>query len=238
MKRIAFVAAGFLAGAVLALQVPSVAQTDGGTTTPTERTVTANGTATVRTKPDQATLSLGVQTDATTAQEALSQNAQKMNAVFDALKQMGIGDADLATSELGLDPVWSNDGRTVTGYQARNTVMVTLHDLSKVGPTIDAAVKAGANLAGGISFGLSDDNAGVNQALAQAVQNARAKADTMAAAADATVGEVVTIAESSAPGPLPYMAERAVYAAADTATPVNPGTVETQVSVTVVWSLG
>jgi uncharacterized protein YggE len=238
MKRIALVVAGLLAGAVLALQVPSIAQTDGDSTAP-DRTITVTGSATIRTKPDQATVSLGVQTQADTAQGALTQNAEKMNAVLDALKAMGFGDSALATTDLGLDPMWSNDGRTVVGFQAHNQVSVTIRDLSKVGPAIDAAVHAGANLAGGIQFGLSDENAGVDDALAQAVEDARAKADVMAGAASASVGEVVTITETATPGPMPYYAGReAVAYAVDAATPINPGPVETQVSVTVTWALG
>ena len=85
----------------------------------------------------------------------------------------------------------------ITGYQADNQVNVTLHDISTVGDVIDDAVKAGANLSNGITFQLSDENQGVNQALDDAVADARAKAETLAGAGDAQLGQVVSIQESS-----------------------------------------
>jgi uncharacterized protein len=240
MKRIGLVLAGVLVGALIALQAPSLAQSGGtpGTTGTQQRTITVNGTASINAKPDEADVSLGVHTQAAKAQDAMDQNAAKMNQVIDALKKMEIGDADLATTDVSLNPMWNNDGSSIVGYQAENSVTATIHDMGQVGKAIDAAVGAGANLAGGITFKLSDANQGLNQALAKAVQNARAKADAMAAAADTTVGQVVTIAETSSPGPLPY-AERVAYGAAAQAapTPVNPPTIETQATVTVTWSL-
>ena len=206
MKRIPFVIAGFLAGAVLALQVPSVAQSPASGDGAATRSITVTGIATVRAKPDEAVVSLGVHTEAEKAQEAMEQNAAKMNQVFAALEDLGIGDADLATSYISLNPMWTSDGREVTGFQADNTVDVTIHEMGKVGKVIDAAVDAGANIANGITFRLSDANAGVNEALAKAVENARTKADAMAEAADATVGEVLTIAEAPCPGRCPTTA--------------------------------
>ena len=241
MKRIGLVLAGVLVGAVVALQVPSLAQNGGtstGTTDTQQRTITVTGTASINAKPDEADVSLGVHTQAGSAQDAMDQNAAKMNRVLDALKKMGIGDADLATTDVSLNPMWSNDGSSIVGYQAENTIDATIHDMGQVGKAIDGAVGAGANLAGGITFKLSDANQGLNQALAKAVQNARMKADAMSAAAGATIGQVVTIAETSTPGPLPY-ADRVAFGAAAAAapTPVNPPTIQTQATVTVTWSL-
>jgi uncharacterized protein YggE len=234
MKRFALVVAGFLAGAVIALQVPSAAQPSGSPTDTTQRTITVSGTASIHAQPDEAVVSLGVQTQASTAQAAMQQNATKMSAVFGAMRNLGIGGADLATTNVSLDPVYSNDGSTVIGFQAMNQIEVTIHDMGAVGKVIDAAVAAGANLAGGITFQLSDQNQGVNDALAKAVQNARSKADAMAAAADATVGQVVTIDEGHAPTPMGYAVPQA---AEGVATPVNPPTIQTQVQVTVTWAL-
>jgi uncharacterized protein YggE len=235
MKRLALVVAGFLAGVVLALQVPSTAQPTGTVSDPAQRTITVSGTASVHARPDEAVVSLGVRTQAATAQAAMQQNAAKMTAVFDAMHKLGIGGADLATTNVSLDPVYDNRGSSVIGFQAMNQIEVTVHDMGKVGGVIDAAVAAGANLAGGITFQLSDQNKGVNDALAKAVQNARAKADAMAVAADATVGQVVTIQEGSQPSPVRYALPQAAEGAATT--PVNPPTIETSVQVTVTWAL-
>ena len=237
MKRVAFAVAGFLAGAVLALQVPSVAQDAGGDGA-TERLITVTGTAKITADPDEAVVSLGVRTQAERAQEAMDQNSAKMQAVIDALHDLGFTDDDLATSMIELYPRYDNSGQTITGYDASNQIEVTIHDLRLVGRVLDTGVDNGANVAGGIRFRVSDENAGLDDALASAVEDAKVKAETMAGAADANVGEVVTIVENGGGGgPEPYYAERVAYAAADMAVPVEAPTIETEVSVTVTWAL-
>jgi uncharacterized protein YggE len=236
VKRVAFVVAGFLAGAIIALQVPSSAQSP-GTDQPQQRTITVTGSAQLSVAPDEAVVSLGVRTQAQGAQDALDQNNAKMQRVLDALRTLGLGDADLATSNIDLSPRYDNNGQTIVGYDASNTVEATVHDLSKVGRVIDSGVAAGANIAGGISFRTSDSNKGVANALANAVTDAKTKADAMAAAADAAVGNVLTINEQGPNQPQPYFAERVAYAAADSSVPVETPTIEREVTVTVTWQL-
>jgi uncharacterized protein YggE len=197
--------------------------------------VTVSGTATIRSAPDEAVVSLGVQTQAPTAQEALQQNANKMSDVMKALLGAGLGQSDIATSSLDLYPNYDSNGTVVVSYSAQNQVNVTIHDMNKVGAIIDTAVGAGANLSSGITFQLSDQNQGVEKALQAAVENARGKAETLAAAGGASLGSVVSITETGAPTPPPIYYEKAM--AAQATTPVSPPTLETQVSVTVVWSL-
>jgi uncharacterized protein YggE len=235
MRRIGWIMTGTLAGFVLALQLPSAAQ-DASTPTTSERTITVTGTATITSQPDEALVTLGVHTQAATAQAALNENASKMQKVLDALHNAGLGDGDLATTNVSLYPMYGADGQDVTGYQADDQIQATIRDLSKVGNVIDAAVSAGANMASGVTFQLSEQNQGQGQALARAIDSASAKADAMAVAAGATVGEVVTIDEATAATPVPYP----MYAGAEDAaasTPIEPPTVQTQVSVTVTWAL-
>jgi uncharacterized protein YggE len=121
------------------------------------------------------------------------------------------------------------------GFTAENQVTAIVHDLDRVGAIIDRGVDAGANVASGITFRVSDDNAAGDQALAEAVADARRKAELLAAAADAELGAVMSISELSSAGQPPIVyAEGAVR---DAATPVLPPTLESQVSVNVVWAL-
>ncbi len=120
-----------------------------------------------------------------------------MSALIAALTDKGIAKDDIATSYVSIYPTYGNNGMDITGYQAENQVDVTVRDISKVGEVIDDSVKAGANLSNGITFQLSDQNQGVDQALADAVENARSKAETLAGAGDAQLGEVVSIQEGS-----------------------------------------
>ena len=241
MKRIGYMVAGVVLGAMVALQVPSLAQDTGSSdTTPTQRTVAVVGTATIKAAPDEAVISLGVQTQAATAQGAINQNAERMTAVLQALVGQGIVKDDIATSYVSLYPTYGNSGMDITGYQAQNQIDVTVRDMEKVGAVIDASVDAGANLSNGISFRLSDQNHGVNEALNAAVADARSKAETLATAGGAQLGQVVTITEMSSPSSVPPIYyERGLLAGADTAesTPIQPPTLETQVSVSVTWEL-
>jgi hypothetical protein len=239
MKRIGYVAAGIVLGGLVALQLPSVAQDSGAEPSSTDRrTVTVSGTATIRSAPDQALVSLGVQTQANTAQGALQDNADRMTKVLAALVALGITEDDLATSNVSLWPVYGNSGTDITGYQASNQVDVTVHDVSKAGEVIDAGVDAGANLTNGISFTMSQDNPALDRALADAVRDARGKAEIMANAGDASLGQVVTLVESSAPvyPPIYYGRDMAV-AEGGAPTPIEAPTLESQVSVMVTWEL-
>jgi uncharacterized protein YggE len=229
--------AGLILGVVVALMLPTVAQEspspDGSST---DRTVTTTGTAIVRSSPDEALVTLGVRTDAATAEKAMDDNAQKMSDVIDALKAAGLDERDLATASINLYPQWDTSGTSVVGFTAENQLTATVHDLDRVGAIIDRGVAAGANIASGITFQISDANAAADQALDDAVANARHKAELLAGAADAQLGAVVSITELSSTVEPPV-----VYAAADSAggaaTPVLPPTLESQVSVSVVWSL-
>ena len=160
--------------------------------------------------------------------------------VLQAVADQGVSKDDIATSSVNLYPTYGQSGMDITGYQASNQVDVTLRDMSQVGPVIDAAVGAGANFTNGVTFRLSDENQGVNQALTAAVADARSKAETLAAAGDAQLGQVVTIQETSAPvGPPIYYDRMAMAGVAEASapTPIEPPTLETQVSIMVVWSL-
>ncbi len=235
--KVSWGAAGLMLGLVAALAIPSFAQQSpppsSGSST---RTVTVSGSATITSSPDEAVITLGVQTQAPTAQGALQQNASRMSAVMKAILGDGVKQADVTTVGVNLYPNYDSGGSVVVSYTAQNQVNVTVRDLSKVGTIIDDAVGAGANLSSGIQFQLSDQNQGVEKALSDAVADAKAKAEALASAGGATLGQVVTITEGSAPQYPPVPFGLAAGRAADT-TPVSPGTIETQVRVTVVWAL-
>jgi uncharacterized protein YggE len=236
--KVSWGAAGLLLGLVAALTLPSLAQTSPPSpgTGGSGRMVTVTGSATIRSAPDEAVVTLGVQTQAPTAQGALQQNASRMNDVMKAILGDGVKSADIATAWVNLYPNYDSGGNVIVSYSAQNQVDVTVRDLSKVGSIIDDAVGAGANLSSGIQFQLSDQNQGVERALGEAVANARAKAMALASAGDASLGSVVTITEGSAPQypPIPFAADAG---RAEASTPISPPTLETQVTVTVVWAL-
>jgi len=234
-----------VAGAlVLAIGVPALAGSNGSRagSTPTDpatagsdHTILSSGSAVVTARPDEAIISLGVQTQEQTATEALRGNASKMTAVISAIVDSGIERSDISTDSVSLSPQTNNDGTTVIGYIAQNSVTVTVRDLAKAGPVIDAANSAGANIVNGISFQLSAQNPALTAALTSAVKDARSRAEAMAAGAGATVGDAISITDQTAPQPVPYAMDRAMAAGA--ATPIEPGAISTTVTVTAVWAL-
>jgi uncharacterized protein YggE len=179
-------------------------------------------------------INLGVQTQASDAADALRENSRRMQAVIQALHALGIAPDDISTYAVNLYPNYDPNGSGTNGFAAENDVAVTVHDLSLVGRAIDAAVGAGANLSSGVSFTVSDSSRGVSDALRRAVADARSKAEALAEAAGATLGDVVSITESNDGFGPPIFAD--AKGAAES-TPVSPPQIQTSVSVTVVWAL-
>lgn len=228
--------AGLVLGLAVAVMLPTIAQEspppDEGSA---DRTVSTNGIAIVRSAPDEALVTLGVRTDAETAQEAMQANADRMTDVTQALLDSGLDEGDLATATINLYPQWDGSGTSVVGFTAENQITVTVRNLDRVGAIIDGGVDAGANLTSGITFQVSTDNEAADRALEDAVADARRKAEILAAAGGAELGVVISITEvgSSFSPPVIYAEE----VAADRATSVFPPTLETQVSVSVVWAI-
>ena len=138
----------FLAGLLLvASAIAGVAQPRLGhtaTTTPTTKTITVNGNGSITTVPDRATFQFSIETHAKTASAALTQNSADATAVIAALKAAGVSSANIQTSQVSLQPQTSQDGTTIIGYVASNSVTVKT-PLAGAGAVIDAAVGAGAN---------------------------------------------------------------------------------------------
>jgi len=230
--------AGVALGVAVALTLPSLAQDASPEPGSLERTVTVSGTATIRSEPDEATITLGVRTQALTAEAAMRDNANRMNDVIQAVRGAGVAADDVATAWINLYPQYEDAGVTIVGYVAENQVNATVRSMDSIGSVIDAAIEAGANLSSGISFGLSDESAGVEGALADAVADARSKALALADATGAQLGVVIHVVETGAPTP-PAVYRDYAYAEAVGAgvPPIETPTLETQVSVTVTWEL-
>ncbi|HZD80830.1 MAG TPA: SIMPL domain-containing protein [Actinomycetota bacterium] len=232
--------------AVVALLVGFGARAMAGNGDPSSQkpvhTITVTSTATVKAAPDEAVVDLGVSTSSPDSARAFAQNAADMQAVLDALKAAGIQQKDLQTLNVSLDQRTVDKGKPGEHreFVATNRVQVTVHDLSAVGSIIDAAVQAGADSVGSIDFRLANPNTVRADALASAVRGARAKADALAAAADAQVVRVVTIQEQNFRTPMYSEALPAGFGAGAVraVTPiVPPDTLQASVTVSVVWEI-
>ena len=208
---------------------------------PVDDLLTVTGTADVKTTPDTANLRLGVAIQLDTAGKASSENAAIMSRVLAAIRQQGIPDADIQTSSLDLEAVYqyTNNAQNLVGFKATNTVSVDVHDLTKVGPLLDAALGAGANQVEGISFYKKDDAANRDDALAKAAILAQDKARTLARALGITLGPVASVSEGveSRPVPMPLMGRMMAPMQAEAATPVQAGSVTVTASVTLQYHI-
>jgi len=201
--------------------------TEEGSSNP--RSIAVNGSGKITLTPDLAYISIGVHTENANAEEAVSGNTTQANAVVEALKQFGLEEKDIQTSNFSVYPRqdWGPDGQKVIGitYIVDNTVRVTVRDLSEIGGVLDAVVKAGANNIGGIQFDVADREAAYQQALKAAVENATARAEVAATAAGVSLGDVHSIQTSFGGGPVPVAFEAASFKAAGDV-PVSPGQME------------
>jgi uncharacterized protein YggE len=194
-----------------------------------------------RLAPDRATISLGVETTAAEAGEAVSANAQRMTRVLSALKSAGIAPADMRTSTLSLNPQYAYEqGQSprLTGYQASNQLTVTVTDLSKLGGVVDAVTKAGATNVGQIEFGVSDRQSAEDAARRAAVKALQAKAALYAEATGYRIGRLIRLDEGGfrdgGPRPVPMVAMASPKSAP---TPVQAGEISATVEISAVYEL-
>jgi uncharacterized protein len=207
------------------------------------RTITVTGTGRVSARPDVADLRLGVTFTEATVEAARAAGGRALNEVLARLRALGIADRDVQTSIVSVNPQYdySREGKPprLAGYTITNLVAVTVRDIAKVGEAIDAALAAGATSVDRIAFRVADPSGLESEARAAAVVDARAKADSLAAAAGVSIAGVAAILEAGAAIPFPSsFPEMAKLAAQDASTPVEPGVNEITASVTIAFLLG
>jgi uncharacterized protein YggE len=186
MRRLALVA---LASFVVASCERAAPDPRGVDRDETLLTVTASGRA--DTRPDEAHLQLGVQSQAPSAGEAARLNREKMARVTAALSQLGVKPDDLQTRNLSLSRI--DYGAERGRYRAYNMVEVTMHDMARVGDAVTAVTEAGANVLSGPDLRVSNREAANKSAYAAAYRAARARAEAYAGAAGLKIARVLAI---------------------------------------------
>jgi len=204
-------------------------------------TLRLSATGETHAAPDIAIISIGVEINAPTAAQALRQNASQMSATIAALKAQGVASKDIQTSGINLNAQYvfhDNQPRTLTGYQASNTVTVTVRDLPRLGGTVDAVVAAGANQINGVSFGLSDPQTAEDEARRTAVKALQAKAALYADATGYHLARLVSLADSGGEAAPVRPAMMKVFSRAAVApTPTEAGELDVTATVSAVYEL-
>jgi uncharacterized protein YggE len=210
-------------------------------TTELPATVYVNGQGVVTVAPDTASVVIGVNIIDTTLSSAQEKATTQMTAVIDALKAAGIDEKDIQTVNYSVNILQNYDTNgnpsTIEGFQVSNQVNVTVRDLSQLGTILDTVVAQGANAIYGISFFVDDPSSAASQARELAVQDARKKAEELAAAAGMQVGRILSISESYSPSPMPVAYGRAEAADMASAVPIQAGSTQIQVDVQVTYEL-
>jgi uncharacterized protein len=227
-----------LAAAALTMLVPSAALAqvmEPPVQREAPRLISVNGQAEIRLEPNIVTLGIGVEERGPDVAGPRNRAAEKMQAIIQRLRALGVQPEEIQTSRFTVNRVWEPDpvqprpgerqpGRFV--FVVSNVVTVRTTLLDRAGDLLDAAITAGANVVNGPFFALRDDREPRRQALEQALVNAREKADALARVAGVQIVGVQSITEGGVhfPPPGPPMG-RAMMAmeAADMPTPIETG---------------
>jgi len=235
MGKIRVVTAGLVLVLLVSTGLPGAKAADTSTPAQTSITVSAQGSATVA--PDVAFVTVGVQETDLQAGKAQSQANTIIAAAIARIKALGIPDRDIQTQSISLDPQYDDRG-ALTGFQATDTLSITVEQLSKAGSVIDAGVTAGANKNVSVSFGLKDNTQALGQALHSAIAAGQQKATAVAAQLGISLaGAKVQVVENQAQSPVPVQYSLVAGAAKSAATPVQAGSLVVQDSVTLTYTL-
>jgi uncharacterized protein YggE len=191
--------------------------------------VRSSGNGTVSFQPDQVTVSVGVTTQAATAQEAGDTNATQTNAVLAALRSLIGNNGTIRTLGYSLSPIYRNNTggvSTIVGYTANNTVAATIANISMAGRLIDAAIQAGATNVQGLQFSLKDSNPARAQALREATLEAKRNAEAIAGGLGLRLGNVSVAEQGSTVTPV-----NSRVAGTAASTPIEPGNVDVSATV-------
>ena len=203
-----------------------------------------SGQASVQLAPDRAWVTVGIEARARKPQEAQKQAAVVMTAIQNQLKALGIPENAVRTVSFNLNEDWdySNNRRTLRGYVVTNLIEVKVDDLTKVGDVLDKSITAGGNNIHGVRWDLQDRDKAERDALRQAVEDAKQRAEVAVAAAGAKLGPVLRINEQRYDQPRPMMdmammRQSAAAAPPPPATPISPGEIEIRATVMVSFGI-
>ncbi len=178
------------------------------------RAITVVGEGTVSLEPDLATINVGAEARADAVSEAKAQVDVQMAAITAALREAGIDEKDIQTSHYSIyyeqEPMPAMPEGSAPanrgGYRVSTMVRVTVRDVDRAGAVLDAVVQAGANQVSGVTFTVSDESTWQSEARAEAMADARSRAQELAELAEVELGQVLSVSEVIGSSPLPKVA--------------------------------
>jgi uncharacterized protein YggE len=200
---------------------------------PSPSTIEVAGKAKIMVMPNMATVSFAVETSARKAKQAVSENAEKTDALLKALRGITAKEVTIKTSGFNLTPIYDKDNRLrPKGYRASNSVILETKSIDKLGIFIDEASKVDVSRIGSLTFSTDRDEELRKEAAVKAVQKARKIAEDLAKAAGLTIKKIIKLSYSPR-GPVRPFRMEAMAAAART--PIEVGEMSIEESVDVVF---
>lgn len=212
----------------------------GGTAESAPRTLSVEGVGQAEAEPDLLLVDVGVAVVSESALDASREARRRMNAIYDGLRELGIDQGQIETTNLSIHTEYTPQGpgqeEPPTRYRAQNMVRVRSDETDQAGPLIDALIQSGANQLMGVRFGVSEEAGYLEEARRAAVRDARTKAELMAEELGVELGEVRQVSSAGQRGhPVPY--EAMAMGRGGDSTPVSPGSITFTERVSVVFDL-
>ena len=249
-----FLIAGLLVAWILLTNYPVYAQTPAGVrliqnNSANDGNISVAGIASVKVKPDEAVVSLGVETIGKTANGALATNSDAMNKVINALKRVGVKENETSTSAFSISPNFYDSescsaSLKVTGFTVSNSIQIESANINNMSRWIDISIEAGANIVNNIAFTLSEKKLADTKInlIKKALDDARRKADIAATALGLEVVGIKSINLGEIgiqfpPIPLAKEMSATTGTVSNTSTPLITGQEQVTESVNVVFLL-
>jgi hypothetical protein len=227
--------------------------------------ISVSGEGKVYAKPDVALVSLGVTAQSETVADATKTGTEKMNAVIDAVKGMGVDEKDIQTTNYSLSPVYSspdkilispvsseiyrsstiitgssmtNSSQEIIGYKLVQNVQVKIRDFTKIGEILSKATEVGSNQIGDLQFTIDNPEQFKEQARVQAIAQAKTKAESLARESGIKLGKLINVYESNYYSPSTYSSVKGMGGDIAAAAPtIQPGQQEVYISISLVYQV-
>jgi uncharacterized protein YggE len=204
--------------------------------------IVVSGTGRIAVQPDIADVRLGVTVTRPTVDTARAEAGRTMEAILAAVSDAGVARSDVQTSTVSVQPRHDHrDGRApaLVGYEVANVAQVTVRNLARLGAVVDWTLAAGATSLDGLTFRIANPAPAEREARVRAMAEARSRAEVLADAAGVTIEGVIEIVEGErGRPPMPFPKAERMAMSADGPTPVEGGTIEVAVTVTVTFRVG
>ncbi|MCW8965615.1 MAG: SIMPL domain-containing protein [Candidatus Pacearchaeota archaeon] len=165
-------------------------------------TVSVQGSSVVSAMPDEIVVYFSIETKDKTSTESKDANSEILDIFIEELEKIGFERNEIVTENYNIYPNynWDDGDRTEDGFTTSHSISVKINsdDIDTTGRVVDAGVNAGA-IVNYINFELSEDlqKTYKAQAMELAAQDAKTKAEALAAGFDKSVGKLVSVSIGS-----------------------------------------